>query len=66
MPIKPDDEDYAAAAADPMNQGRPDGEMYRFAQMHKIMRLFERAHGRPGRGPEELDAWIAAGGLNRR
>ncbi len=30
MPIKPDDEDYAAAAADPMNQGRPDGEMYRF------------------------------------
>ena len=27
MPIKPDDEDYAAAAADPMNQGRPDGEI---------------------------------------
>ena len=63
-PIKPDTEDYIAVHADPMNQGKPDAEMYRLAQATKMLRLFEQAHGRPARDTEELTAWVVGGGLD--
>jgi hypothetical protein len=59
--VVPDDEDLTAVAAEPVNEGKPDDEMYRLAQVKKLLRLFERDMGRPATGSEDLDAWLEKG-----
>jgi hypothetical protein len=61
--VRPDDEDFQATTADPMNQGKSDAEIYRLALAQKMLRLFKKAHGRPARTMEELEAWVAKGDL---
>ena len=39
---------------------KSDAEKFRLAQVEKLLRLFENAHGRPAKTAEELDAWLAS------
>ena len=54
--VIPDAENFAAVAADPMDQGESDARLYRIAQTHKALRLFEQEIGGTP-SAEEFAAW---------